>query len=143
MSDTVLTAVFSNLAKASEKQQVVGAQELYTRLSGLVVESSAVESDLGALRSDLAEDADARYAAIRDAAAAVGDRGALRAVKWGEKVTTAQRSLVDRYGSKGEALLEEKSIFVCEACGFVFLGDDAPPICPVCKAPSGRFSAVR
>ncbi len=56
------------------------------------------------------------------AGAEAGDRGALRTVKWGKKVTTAQRALVDRYASKGDELLEGEQLFVCEACGFIFLG---------------------
>ena len=71
------------------------------------------------------------------------ERGALRAATWGQKVTTSQRALIDRYLSKGQELLDGKKLFVCEACGFIFLGDSPPPICPTCKAPQSRFSVVK
>jgi len=38
--------------------------------------------------------------------------------------------------------MDDSSLFVCEACGFIFLGKAAPEICPVCKAPAKRFSKV-
>ena len=29
--------------------------------------------------------------------------------------------------------------FVCSVCGYVFEGDAAPEICPICKAPASKF----
>ena len=31
--------------------------------------------------------------------------------------------------------------FVCQVCGYVHEGDQAPEVCPICKAPSENFSA--
>ena len=31
--------------------------------------------------------------------------------------------------------------FVCQVCGYVHEGDQAPEFCPICKAPSEKFSA--
>ncbi len=79
------------------------------------------------------------YPEIQAKAEKVGDRGVLRALRWGQKVTAIQKSLVDRYAAKGEALIENNDLFVCEACGFIYLGTKAPDLCPVCKAPKSRF----
>lgn len=138
-----LTAVFSNLAKAAVKQQKYEVSELLAQLASEYAPSEDSSGSLERLREMLAGDIDSEYPGVFDKGRELGDRGALRAATWGEKVTKAQRGLVDRYGSKGESLLEDKQIFVCEACGFLFLGDQAPDICPVCKAPSLRFAAVR
>jgi rubrerythrin len=139
----VPAAVFSNLAKASQKQQVSSAAADFDRLAqlhaGAPVEGASFES----LREDLAADLADHYPRVTEIGSQVSDRGALRAAKWGEKVTAAQRSVIDRYLSKGEAILEGKAIYVCEACGFIFLGADPPPICPACKAPRTRFSPVK
>lgn len=139
----VLSAVFSNLCKASEKQQLYETAERYDRLAVLYTGEVSGEADLDSLRAELADDLESAYPRLQAAGTDASDRGVLRALKWGEKVTTAQRALVDRYLSKGEELVEGKKLLVCEACGFIFLGDGAPEICPVCKAPSSRFSVVR
>ena len=138
----VLPVILSNLQKAAEKQQepvVAGAfaamESEYDKGSSNVKSFSALK---GLVSSDLSE----VYPSLQGAAADIGDRGAMRALRWGQKVTAIQKSLIDRYETKGEALLEGKSLFVCEACGFIFLGDVAPDVCPVCKAPSSRFIKV-
>ena len=30
--------------------------------------------------------------------------------------------------------------FVCQVCGYVFEGEEAPEKCPVCKAPKEKFN---
>jgi len=69
------------------------------------------------------------------------NRGVLRAYTWGNKVATILKSVVSRLEAKGDALLAEgQAFFVCDACGFMFVGSAAPEICPVCKAPASRFA---
>jgi len=139
----VQSAVFSNLAKASEKQQRYRSAELFTQLAERFDGGDATAGTLQSIRDELVRDLETEYPAVDEAGAEWGERGSLRAATWGRKVTTAQRALVDRYLAKGEALLEGKNLFVCEACGFIFLGDDPPAICPTCKAPASRFSTVK
>ncbi len=138
-----LAAVFSNLSKAADKQQLFETAERFARLSALFPGTRPADSTLESLRAEVARDVDRDYPALQAAGTEAADRGVLRAVKWGEKVSTAQRALIDRYTAKGDDLLNDKKLFVCEACGFIFLGDDPPEICPVCKAPSARFSTVK
>jgi len=152
-------AIFSNLAKASEKQQREETALLFRQLSqiteitqitqartgieatGATGEGSA-EASLTAVRQRITQDLETHYPQLQQLAEAANDRGAQRALKWAQKVTTLQKSLIDRYLLKGEALMDDSSLFVCEACGFIFLGKAAPEICPVCKAPAKRFSKV-
>lgn len=61
---------------------------------------------------------------------------------WGEKVTRILNSLLQKYEKEGEALLANTEIWVCTVCGFVFIGDNAPELCPVCKVPSWKFEKV-
>jgi rubrerythrin len=75
-------------------------------------------------------------------AEALGERGALRALMWGRKVSVVQISLLARFLKQGDALLEGTGIHVCEACGFVMIRADAPHVCPICKAPSHRFASL-
>jgi len=70
------------------------------------------------------------------------DRGALRALVWSEKVTRILKSLLTRYEKEGDAMLENTGVYVCTICGFVFVGDNLPEICPVCKVPSWKFEKI-
>ncbi|MFA5527569.1 MAG: hypothetical protein WC996_03055 [Peptostreptococcales bacterium] len=73
---------------------------------------------------------------------AAADRGALRALVWGEKVSIMLNSLLNRYQKEGDAILEKTKIYVCDICGFVYLGDNLPEICPVCKVPNFKILQV-
>ncbi|MDC7235608.1 MAG: hypothetical protein PQJ58_20460 [Spirochaetales bacterium] len=142
LSRNALSVLFSNLAKASEKQQKYELQESWSRLSENYRESTG-DADFPDIREELVRSLAEDYPEIRKKAQSLSDRGVLRALVWGEKVTTIQKSLIDRYLSKGESLLEGKDIFICEACGFLYAGTETPALCPVCKAPSSRFSKIQ
>jgi rubrerythrin len=148
-----LSAVFSNLAKACEKQFKPKEAELFTALAdyfeGRIFEPAPLAapgpeatSGFAALAQAFAEDERDHFTPLKAEATAARDRGALRMATWGSKVNAIQKSIAERYSKKGDELLVGKSLFVCEACGFIYLGDEAPEICPVCKAPAQRFSHV-
>ena len=75
----------------------------------------------------------------KDTAAAASDRGALRCQVWSEKVTRMLQSLLTRYAAEGEAMLQNTGVWVCSVCGFVYVGDEPPQLCPVCKVPAWKF----
>jgi rubrerythrin len=39
-------------------------------------------------------------------------------------------------------MLENTNVYVCEICGFIYVGDTPPEICPVCKVPSLKLRRV-
>lgn len=135
-----LSAICSNLARGCEKQYMDEERELFAKLAehyaSLV---PPAEGDFKALAEVVKTGADAALAAAKSAATAQGDRGALRALVWGERVNFVLKSLIERYGREGEALLNDADIWVCSICGFVYIGAVPPEICPVCKVPSFRF----
>lgn len=90
----------------------------------------------------MAEDDKEYFSGLQATAQEMADRGALRMSVWGGKVNAIEKTVTDRYLKAGDALLQGKSIFVCEACGFIFIGQEAPEICPVCKAPHIRFTKI-
>ena len=94
-----------------------------------------------ALSSSLLSDIEA-YADVRAAADEAKDRGAARVCVWGEKVTRMLSSLVKRYLVEGERMLEGTEIWVCSVCGFVYIGETPPELCPVCKVPAWKFEKV-
>ena len=138
-----LAALCSNLGRGCEKQYKPEEAKLFRELAEYLsahtppVPDATVEGLAALLRGD-AEG----YAAVRAAADAVSDRGAARVCVWGEKVTRMLSSLVDRYLREGEPMLAETGVWVCTVCGFVWVGEEAPPLCPVCKVPDWKFEKI-
>ena len=64
-------------------------------------------------------------------------------MRLGEKVTNSLYSLLQRYQKSGEALLADTSVWVCSVCGFIYLGDKPPQLCPVCKVPAWKFEEIK
>ena len=138
-----LAALCSNLARGCEKQYRLKEAELFKELADYfaasvpAVDDPSVEKLADALRSDIDQ-----YAGIRAAADAASDRGAARICVWGEKVTRMLYSLVSRYLEEGEDMLAGTGVWVCSTCGFVYVGDKAPELCPVCKVPAWKFEKI-
>ena len=61
---------------------------------------------------------------------------------WGEKVSRIVNSILQRYEKEGDALLEHTNIYVCDICGFIYIGDTPPALCPVCKVPGWKMTKV-
>ena len=101
----------------------------------------SVDKSLDELREPIQYDLDS-YQSASSTAKENSDRGALRALVWSEKVTKILSSILLRYGKQKEALLEGKNVFVCEICGFVYIGNDLPDVCPVCKVPNFKMKKI-
>lgn len=138
-----LAALCSNLARGCEKQYKPEEAGLFRELADYftLVTPPVEDASVLKLAADLQQDID-KYSNVRKTADAASDRGAARVCVWGEKVTRMLSSLVNRYLREGEAMLAGKSVFVCTTCGFVFVGDEAPDACPVCKVPAWKFEKV-
>ncbi len=135
-----LAAVCSNLARGCEKQYRPEEAGLFRTLADHFAAQVPPAEDATAERvSALLLQDTGNYPGIRAAVDGYGDRGAARICVWGEKVTRMLSSLVERYLQEGEAMLEGKDVWVCTVCGFVYIGTEAPALCPVCKVPSWKF----
>ncbi len=143
LSVAQMSALCSNLARGCEKQYKDEEAEQFRKLADYFasitppVNDASVESIAAMLQSDIDN-----YPDVRATADAFSDRGAARVCVWGEKVTRMLSSLVGRYLEEGEAMLKDTNIWVCTVCGFVYIGDDAPQQCPVCKVPAYKFEKV-
>ena len=139
-----LAALCSNLAKGCEKQYKFEEMRKFRELSDYF---SAIcpPSDVDGIE-DIAEmlmtDLETNYPNVEAKASAAADRGALRIKVWGEKVTRMLDSLVKRYLEEGEEMLKDTQIWVCTMCGFVYVGDRPPAVCPVCKVPDWKFQRM-
>ena len=138
-----LAALCSNLARGCEKQykdkeagQFRALADYFTSTIPEVPDASVDKLAL-MLQDDIAS-----YSEIRKTADNHNDRGTARICVWGEKVTRMLSSLVERYLLEGEELLEGTDIWVCTTCGFVYIGDEPPELCPVCKVPAWKFEKI-
>ena len=138
-----LAALCSNLARGCEKQYKQEEADLFKQLADYFTAAVPAVNDASVekLAKELQTDAD-NYAAVRATADANADRGAARVCVWGEKVKRMLSSLVNRYLNEGEAMLKDTNIWVCTTCGFVYIGDTPPELCPVCKVPNWKFEKI-
>ncbi len=139
-----LAAVCSNLARGCEKQYKQEESELFGQLADYFagITPDVEKADIEVLAELLQKDVESGYETVGSVAGDKKDRGALRVCVWGEKVSLILNGLVQRYKKEGEAFLENTEIWVCTTCGFVFVGDNPPELCPVCKVPDWKFEKV-
>ena len=148
-----LSLAFGSLAQSATRQQ----RPNVARLLSALAQSFQIQALNAARQEAPAEDSAAAletvqaqvkaqldgYASATEQATQLGERGVLRALLWGYKVTMIQNSLLTRLRRQGAGVFKEKqSVHVCEACGFVIVKEGAPDICPICKAPRQRFVSL-
>ena len=140
-----MSAVCSNLAKGCEKQYLAEEMELFLQLAGYFKAKAAPadRENTGELLAMVSKDLETEYPQAEAAAEESGDRGARRALVWSGKVTRMLEALLERYENEQGAFLEHTKVFVCDICGFIYIGDEAPAICPVCKVPSLKIMEVQ
>jgi rubrerythrin len=139
-----LSVLCSNLARGCEKQyqpeQAAAFRALADWFKARAVRPS--EPSFAQLLEKVGEDLQSGFPTANAVAGDRADRGALRALTWSEKVSMILRSLLQRYESEGEALTAHTGVYVCTICGFVYIGDELPEVCPVCKVPNRKFERI-
>lgn len=144
LSPLEMSALCTNLARGCEKQYQADASVLFAQLAAFFRQKAApaeapdFQQILALIDGDLKQGLPEANAA----AAAVKDRGALRALVWNEKVTRILKSILARYLNEGDAMLEHTGVYVCTICGFLYIGDTLPDLCPVCKVPNWKFEKI-
>ncbi|MEG1528667.1 MAG: rubredoxin [Clostridia bacterium] len=142
LTNAELNVLCTNLAKGCEKQYRVEETTLFNEIANYYkLHSQQSNGNVDNLSSQLKFDLNA-YATAFDVAKNDKDRGALRVLTWSEKVSKIADSIIARYKKEGTAFLQNTKIFVCEICGFIYLGDEAPDICPICKVPKFKIHEV-
>ena len=132
-----MAALFSNLANGCEKQYEFEAQKNFLELASYFDQKAGnMQESQETLISLLKEDVTSAYVTGKEACKE--DRGTLRALTWGEKVTKVQQMLA----AQGPNALDGKHLFVCSVCGFMYIGQTAPKLCPVCKVPDWKFIQI-
>lgn len=136
-----LSALCSNLARGCEKQYKEEEAALFREIADYFADAtpSVPNAEINQLAELLQKDLSEGYSALRTAAVSDSDRGTQRICVWGEKVTTILSTLIQRLEKEGDAFLRDTDVWVCTVCGFIYIGDSAPSLCPVCKVPSWKF----
>ena len=144
LSPLEISALCTNLARGCEKQYKSKEAALFTELAGYFkgASLSAKNSDYSQLIALVEKDLEQGFASANAIASDSKDRGALRSLVWSEKVTRILKSLLTRYQKEGDAMLQNTCVYVCTICGFVYVGDTPPELCPVCKVPNWKFEKV-
>ena len=139
-----MSALFSNLSKGATKQYLEEESKLFTELSDYYKgrTTTVAENSFNDVRLDIEKDINHTYPRANAIADSKEDRGAKRALLWTEKVTKITDSLLARYEKQGDAILENTKVHVCDICGFIYIGDNLPEICPVCKVPKFKIIEI-
>ena len=140
-----LSAICSNLSKACEKQFLEEESKLFSELSNYYknkIKKESNNNDFSLITSKIEKELETNYPAAKEEASSTGDRGTLRVLTWSEKVTMMLNQLLKRYKEEGKDFIEKTNVYVCDICGFIFIADDPPKICPVCKVPNIKILKV-
>lgn len=134
--------ICSNLAKACEKQYQDEEQALLQELADYFMEKSEkVTASFETVISSIQEDIPLLENTMK-VAENTQDRGAKRVLTWATKSTNLLNALLKTYQEKGVDYIKDTSIWVCDICGFIYIGDEPPKVCPICKVPSFKILEV-
>lgn len=143
LSNAEINAILLNLARGCEKQYMEKESKLFKNIAtAFKPENNNEDFKLSNLIELVEKDLNSNLPIARKEAELTKDRGALRAITWNEKVTFILKTLLDKYNNIGEDLINNTSIYVCTICGFIFIGNDLPTICPICKVPNNKFEKI-
>lgn len=143
LSNYEISLICSNLAKGCEKQYLEEEEHLFKELASYY--ESKEDSNNGTfndvldkVNNDLNE-----LSSAMDIASSVGDRGAKRVITWALKTSNVIKYIIENYQKNGINYLKNTKIWVCDICGFVYIGNEVPSVCPICKVPSLKILEVK
>ena len=143
LSNFEVAYICSNLAKACEKQYLEEEQKLFTELFNHYISKDNVkEGNLKDVLQISNNNIDELNKAMQ-LADKHNDRGAKRVVNWSSKATNMMNVILKNYQEKGIEYLKNTKIWVCDICGFIYVGDVPPKVCPICKVPSFKILEVK
>lgn len=139
-----ISALCSSLARGCEKQYKPREEALFRELAEYYKGKSTPvkDSNFSKLIELVEKDLTEELPNANEAANKANDRGAKRALVWSDKVTRILKSLLTRYEKDGNLMIENTGVYVCTICGFIYIGDKLPEVCPICKVPNWKFEKI-
>ncbi|MFI3211874.1 MAG: rubredoxin [Eubacteriales bacterium] len=144
LSPLEISILCSNLSRGCEKQYLSEEAALFTEIADYFkgISQPEEQADMDTLLNLIEKDLNEVLPAVGEIAEKSHDRGALRALTWNGKVSLILKSLLSRYQQLGNEMVENTGVYVCTICGFIYVGDQLPELCPVCKVPNYKFEEV-
>ena len=143
LTNEEITYICSNLAKACEKEYKEEEQNLFVELATYFEEKT---KEVPGTIEDIKETNKQEQKDIEQAmefADKNSDRGAKRVLTWANKTSNMMKIILENYETKGLDYIKNTKIWVCDICGFIYIGEEPPKICPVCKVPSFKILEVK
>ena len=143
LTNEEITYICSNLAKACEKEYKEEEQNLFVELATYFEEKT---KEVPGTIEDIKETNKQEQKDIEQAmeiADKNSDRGAKRVLTWANKTSNMMKIILENYEKKGIDYIKNTKIWVCDICGFIYIGEEPPKICPVCKVPSFKILEVK
>ncbi len=142
LSKEEIAYICLNLAKGCEKQYLEEEQTLFNEIANYYLKKeTSSEGTLKDIKSLIEEDTKKLENAM-ETADKYQDRGAKRVINWASKTTNIVNALLERYEKEGNEFIKHTKIWVCDICGFVYIGEEPPKACPICKVPSFKILEV-
>ena len=128
LSNYEISLICSNLAKASEKQYLEEEKDLFRELSKYYEElesdkTGSLDDVINMVSCDIND-----YSKAMEVFSKYDDRGAKRVVNWASKSTNIMKVVIDTYKEKGIDYIKNTKIWVCDICGFIYVGDNPPKV---------------
>ena len=143
LTNEEITYICSNLAKACEKEYKEEEQNLFVELAtyfeGKTKEVASTIEDIKETNKQEQKDIEQAM----EIADKNSDRGAKRVLTWANKTSNMMKIILENYETKGLDYIKNTKIWVCDICGFIYIGEEPPKICPVCKVPSFKILEVK
>ena len=143
LTNEEITYICSNLAKACEKEYKEEEQNLFAELATYFEEKT---KEVPGTIEDIKEANKQEQKDIEQAmkiADINSDRGAKRVLTWATKTSNMMKIILENYEKKGLDYIKNTKIWVCDICGFIYIGEEPPKVCPVCKVPSFKILEVK
>lgn len=143
LTNEEITYICSNLAKACEKEYKEEEQNLFAELATYFEEKT---KEVPGTIEDIKEANKQEQKDIEQAmkiADENSDRGAKRVLTWATKTSNMMKIILENYEKKGLDYIKNTKIWVCDICGFIYIGEEHPKVCPVCKVPSFKILEVK
>ena len=143
LTNEEITYICSNLAKACEKEYKEEEQNLFAELATYFEEKT---KEVPGTIEDIKEANKQEQKDIEQAmkiADENSDRGAKRVLTWATKTSNMMKIILENYETKGLDYIKNTKIWVCDICGFIYIGEEPPKVCPVCKVPSFKILEVK
>lgn len=143
LSNPEIVYICSNLAKACEKEYLEEEQKLFQDLAiHYLNKEKTLDGNLNNIQDKIKEDLEEFEKAMK-IATEYNDSGAKRVITWANKATNMMNVILNNYKEKGIDYIKNTKIWVCDICGFIYIGDVPPTVCPICKVPSLKILEVK